>query len=356
MSFNTFGRLFRFTSWGESHGEAIGCVVDGVPSMIPLSEADIQPWLDRRRPAQSRYTTQRKESDTVKILSGVFNGVTTGAPISLLIQNEDQKSKDYDDIKDKFRPGHADFTYWAKYGVRDYRGGGRASARETAMRVAAGAIARKVLGGVSIYGSMVQMGDDYIDYMNWDWNEIENNPFWCPDAKAAARWAEKLDAIRKSGSSIGAVVEISALNVPQGLGAPIYHKLDADLAGAMMSINAVKGVEIGDGFSSALLRGEENADRMRMESGIPTFLTNHAGGILGGISTGQPVVVRFAVKPTSSILNAVETIDVYGENTTIQTKGRHDPCVGIRAVPVGEAMMACVLADHLLMQRAQQGA
>ncbi len=356
MSFNTFGHLFRFTTWGESHGEAIGCVVDGVPSNIALSEADIQPWLDKRKPAQSKYTTQRKETDTVKILSGVFEGKTTGTPISLVIFNEDQKSKDYGDIKDKFRPGHADYTYMEKYGIRDYRGGGRSSARETAMRVAAGAIARKVLGkSVLIRGAMVQMGEDIADPENYNWKQVGSNPFWCPDKEAAARWAEQLDAVRKSGSSVGAVIEVVAEGVPVGWGAPIYKKLDADLAGAMMSINAVKGVEIGDGFAAASLHGEDNADRMRGKGGKVQFLSNHAGGILGGISTGQPVVVRFAVKPTSSILTPVETIDTHGKNTTIMTKGRHDPCVGIRAVPVGEAMMACVLADHLLMHRAQQG-
>lgn len=351
MTFNTFGNIFRFTSWGESHGEAIGCVVDGVPSLIDLCEADIQVWLDKRKPAQSRYTTQRQESDTVKILSGVFEGKTTGTPISLIIHNEDQKSKDYSEIKDKFRPGHADYTYWEKYGIRDYRGGGRSSARETAMRVAAGAIARKILGnGISIRGSMVQMGDDRIDSRLLDLSEIDKNPFWCADAKAAARWAEKLDVIRKSGSSIGAVIEVVADGVPVGLGAPIYKKLDADIAGAMMSINAVKAVEIGDGFASAALTGEQNADCMRaMAGGKVHFESNHAGGILGGISTGQQIVARFAVKPTSSILNAVDTIDIHGNNTTIMTKGRHDPCVGIRAVPVGEAMLACVLADHYLM-------
>lgn len=348
MSFNSFGHMFRVTTWGESHGEAIGCVVDGVPSLIPLSEADIQPYLDARKPAQSKYTTQRKESDRVKILSGVFEGKTTGTPISLMIVNEDQKSKDYGEIKDKFRPGHADYTYWEKYGIRDYRGGGRSSARETAMRVAAGAIARKVLGStVTIRGAMVQMGDDKAEKR--DWKQVSKNPFWCPDAKAAERWAKQLDAIRKGGSSIGAVIEIVAEGVPVGLGAPIYKKLDADLAAAMMSINAVKGVEIGDGFAAAALRGEDNADRMRSKGGKAQFLSNHAGGILGGISTGQPVVVRFAVKPTSSILTPVETIDIHGKNTTIVTKGRHDPCVGIRAVPVGEAMMALVLADHVLM-------
>ena len=356
MSFNTFGHLFRFTSWGESHGEAIGCVVDGVPSNIPLSEADIQPWLDKRKPAQSRYTTQRKETDTVKILSGVFEGKTTGTPISLIIFNEDQKSKDYGDIKDKFRPGHADYTYMEKYGIRDYRGGGRSSARETAMRVAAGAIARKILGkGITIRAAMIQMGDDMVDADDWNWKEITKNPFWCPDKETAARWEEQLDAVRKEGSSVGAVIEVIAEGVPAGWGAPIYKKLDADLASALMGINAVKGVEIGDGFASAALSGVENADRMRAKGKKVEFMSNHAGGILGGISTGQPIVARFAVKPTSSILTPVETVDIHHHNTTIMTKGRHDPCVGIRAVPVGEAMMACVLADHLLLHRAQQG-
>lgn len=357
MTFNTFGHMFRFTTFGESHGEAIGCVVDGVPSLIPLSESDIQPFLDARKPAQSKFTTQRKESDTVKILSGVFDSKTTGAPIGLLIQNEDQKSKDYDEIKDKFRPGHADYTYHAKYGIRDYRGGGRSSARETAMRVAAGAIARKILNssphrgeGIKITAYMVQMGEHKI--AQFDTKEIGNNPFWCPDAAMAAKWAEYLDTIRKGGSSIGAVIEVVAEGVPAGLGAPVYKKLDADLAAAFMGINAVKGVEIGAGFSAATLSGSENADRMRIENGQVSFLTNSAGGILGGISTGQPIVARFAVKPTSSILQPVETVDVHGNNTTIQTKGRHDPCVGIRAVPVAEAMMACVLADHFLMAKA----
>lgn len=353
MTFNTFGHLFRFTTWGESHGEAIGCVVDGVPPLIDLCEGDIQVWLDKRKPAQSRYTTQRQESDTVKILSGVFEGKTTGTPISLIIHNEDQKSKDYSEIKDKFRPAHADYTYLQKYGIRDYRGGGRSSARETAMRVAAGAIARKILGSaITIRGSMVQMGDDKIDNKLCNIAEIENNPFWCADAQAATRWSEKLDAIRKNGSSTGAVIEIIAEGVPIGFGAPIYKKLDADIATAIMSINAVKGVEIGDGFASAALSGEQNADCMRSAGGKVVFESNHAGGILGGISTGQSVVVRFAVKPTSSILKEVDTIDINGNNTTIQTKGRHDPCVGIRAVPVGEAMLACVLADHYLMVKA----
>jgi chorismate synthase len=354
MTFNTFGHLFRFTTWGESHGEAIGCVVDGVPSMISLSEGDIQPFLDKRKPAQSKYTTQRGESDTVKILSGVFEGKTTGAPISLIIQNEDQKSKDYGEIKDKFRPAHADYTYQAKYGIRDYRGGGRTSARETAMRVAAGAIARKILGdSIKITGYMVQMGDDKAEAANFDAAQISQNPFWCADAQAAARWAEKLDLIRKDGSSIGAVIEVVADGVPVGFGAPLYKKLDADIASAFMSINAVKGVEIGDGFASAALSGAENADQMRAgANGTLIFTSNHAGGILGGISSGQQIVARFVVKPTSSILQEVETVDINGNNTTIRTKGRHDPCVGIRAVPVGEAMLACVLADHYLMYQA----
>jgi chorismate synthase len=354
MASNSFGTIFRFTTWGESHGVAIGCVVDGCPSLIDLTEADIQPFLDKRKPAQSRYTTQRKESDTVKILSGTFEGKTTGTPISLIIHNEDQKSKDYGDIKDSFRPGHADYTYQQKYGIRDYRGGGRSSARETAMRVAAGAIARKIIAsaGISITGYLVQIGDDKIDRANFDLSEIDRNPFWSPDAAAATRWATTLDEVRKAGSSLGAIIEVVAENVPAGLGEPIYDKLDSDLARAMMSINAVKAVEIGDGFAAAALRGEQNADRMRAnpQSPIPnpSFLSNHAGGILGGISSGQPVVVRFAVKPTSSILTPVETITKSGENTEIATRGRHDPCVGIRAVPVGEAMMACVLADHWL--------
>lgn len=350
MASNSFGTIFRFTTWGESHGPAIGCVIDGCPSRIALSEADIQPWLDKRKPGQSKFTTQRREPDTVKILSGVFEGKTTGTPISLVIENEDQKSKDYGDIKDSFRPGHADFTYDAKYGIRDYRGGGRSSARETAMRVAAGAVARKILddAGISVKGYLVQVGTDPVDRANFDEAEIGNNPFWSPDAKAAARWAETLDKVRKEGSSLGAVIEVVATGVPAGLGEPIYDKLDSDLARAMMSINAVKAVEIGDGFAAAALRGEQNADRMRQGAGGVEFQSNHAGGILGGISSGQPVVVRFAVKPTSSILTPVETVNKAGEETNIVTKGRHDPCVGIRAVPVGEAMMACVLADHWL--------
>jgi len=361
MSHNSFGHLFRVTTFGESHGPALGCVVDGCPPLIPLTEGDIQGDLDRRRPGQSRFTTQRREPDTVRILSGVFEDdtgvqVTTGTPIGLQIDNVDQRSKDYGDIKDKFRPGHADFTYQAKYGIRDYRGGGRSSARETAMRVAAGAIARKVLSGVRIRGALVQMGPHTIDRANWDWNEVGNNPFFCPDAKAAAFFEIYLDGIRKSGSSVGAVIELVAEGVPAGWGAPIYGKLDADIAGALMSINAVKGVEIGAGMDAAALTGEENADEIRMgNDGKPLFTANHAGGILGGISTGQPIVARFAVKPTSSILSPRATIDRHGHETEILTKGRHDPCVGIRAVPVGEAMLACVLADHLLRHRAQVG-
>ncbi|HEX7388988.1 MAG TPA: chorismate synthase [Acidiphilium sp.] len=357
MSHNSFGHLFRVTTWGESHGPAIGCVIDGMPPRIPLNEADIQPFLDRRRPGQSRFTTQRREPDQVRILSGVFEGLTTGTPIALLIENVDQRSKDYANIADRFRPGHADIAYLWKYGIRDPRGGGRSSARETAMRVAAGAVARKILGdSVVIRGALVQMGPHPIDRERFDRAEVERNDFFCPDPVAALQWAETLDAVRRDGSSLGAVVEITAEGVPPGLGAPVYTKLDADLAGAMMSINAVKGVEIGDGFAAATLRGEDNADAMRMNpDGTVRFLANHAGGILGGISTGQPIVARFAVKPTSSILTEVESVDATGEEIMVQTKGRHDPCVGIRAVPVGEAMMACVLADHLLRHRAQCG-
>jgi chorismate synthase len=360
MAGNTFGTVFRFTSWGESHGPAIGCVVDGAPPLIALKEADIQRWLDRRRPGTSRFTTQRQEADAVKILSGVFEGQTTGAPIQLLIENTDQRSRDYTNIKDSFRPGHADYTYWAKYGIRDYRGGGRASARETATRVAAGAIARKILEkfigpGVTIRGALIQIGPHAIDRAQWDWNAVEGNPFWCPDDAAATRWAEYLDGIRKSGSSVGAIVEIVASGIPPGLGDPIYDKLDGDIARALMTINAVKGVEIGAGFAAAALSGEENADEMRLQDGKPVFLSNQAGGILGGISTGQDIVARFAVKPTSSILTPRRTITASGEEVEISTKGRHDPCVGIRAVPVGEAMLACVLADHLMRHRAQCG-
>jgi chorismate synthase len=354
MSHNTFGHLFRVTTWGESHGPAIGCVVDGCPSRLPLTEADIQPWLDKRRPGQSKFTTQRQEPDQVRILSGVFEGLTTGTPISLVIENQDQRSRDYAAISSQFRPGHADLTYDIKYGIRDYRGGGRSSARETAMRVAAGAVARKVLGsGVTIRGALVQIGPHRIDRSRWDWDEIEGNPFFCPDAVAAQTWETYLSEVRKSGSSAGAVIEIVAEGAPPGLGAPIYGKLDADIAGALMSINAVKGVEIGDGFAAAALSGEANADEMRMRDGLVEFGSNHAGGILGGISSGQPIVARFAVKPTSSILTPRQSVDRAGQDIDVVTKGRHDPCVGIRAVPVGEAMVACVLADHLMRHRAQ---
>src|SRR5689334_9973554 len=357
MAGNSFGTAFRVTTWGESHGPAIGCVVDGTPPRLPLTEGDIQHWLDRRKPGQSRFTTQRREADRVKILSGVFDGVTTGTPILLVIENEDVRSKDYAAIKDSFRPGHADYTYWRKYGVRDYRGGGRASARETASRVAAGAIARKVLGdGITIRGALVQMGPHKIDRARWDWDAVEDNPFWTPDRQAAQLWEAFLDEVRRAGSSTGAVIEVVASGVPAGLGDPIYDKLDADLAKAMMSINAVKAVEIGAGFAAASLSGEENADEMRMKDGAVTFLSNHAGGILGGISTGQDIVLRFAVKPTSSILKPMRTVDAAGNDTEIETHGRHDPCVGIRAVPVGEAMLAAVLADHLLRYRAIGGA
>ena len=362
MSHNCYGHLFRVTTFGESHGAALGCVVDGCPPLIPLEAADIQGDLDRRKPGTSRFTTQRREADEVKILSGVMTDdsgtqVTTGAPIALLIENTDQRSKDYSDIKDKYRPGHADYVYDAKYGIRDYRGGGRSSARETAARVAAGAIARKVVPQVRVRGALVAMGTLAIDRANWDWNEVARNPFFCPDAKAAERFADYLDGVRKSGSSVGAVIELVAEGAPAGWGAPIYGKLDSELASALMSINAVKGVEIGDGFAAAQLSGEENADEMRAgNDGKPRFLSNHAGGVLGGISTGQPVVARFAVKPTSSILSPRRTITRSGEETEIVTKGRHDPCVGIRAVPVGEAMMAIVLADAFLRHRGQIGA
>ncbi|MBN9553079.1 MAG: chorismate synthase [Alphaproteobacteria bacterium] len=366
MSHNSFGHLLRVTTFGESHGPAIGCVVDGCPPGIALTEADIQRDLDRRRPGQSKFVTQRQEPDAVKILSGVFRDermaeqLTTGTPIGLLIENVDQRSKDYSDIRDKYRPGHADYTYDAKYGLRDYRGGGRQSARETAMRVAAGAIARKILdrlyGKVAIRGALVQMGTQTIDRARWDWAETANNPFFCPDAGAVAPWTEYLEGVRKQGSSVGAIVEVVAEGIPAGLGAPIYAKLDNELASALMSINAVKGVEIGDGFATAAMSGEANADEMRMgNDGKPVFLSNHAGGILGGISTGQPIVARFAVKPTSSILAPRRTIDRSGAESEIITKGRHDPCVGIRAVPVGEAMMALVLADQALRHRGQVG-
>ncbi len=371
MSHNSFGHLFRVTTFGESHGIAMGCVVDGCPPGIALTEADIQPWLDKRKPGTSKFVTQRRESDTVKILSGVFQDermkrqVTTGAPIALLIQNEDQRSKDYGEIRDKFRPGHADYTYMAKYGVRDYRGGGRSSARETAARVAAGAVARKVLDSlfkkVTVRGALVAIGAKDISRANWDWAQVAKNDFFCPDAEAVPVWTRYMESLRKKGSSIGAVIELVADGIPAGLGAPIYGKLDSELASALMSINAVKGVEIGDGFAAARLSGEENADEMRKGPSSksnkvgPKFLSNHAGGILGGISSGQQVVARFAVKPTSSILTPRKTIDVSGADTSIVTKGRHDPCVGIRAVPVGEAMMACVLADAALRHRAQVG-
>ena len=356
MAGNSFGTLFRFTTWGESHGPAIGVVVDGAPPRLPLSEPDIQRWLDKRKPGQSRFTTQRREEDLVRILSGVFDGVTTGTPIQLVIENTDQRSRDYRNIADRFRPGHADYTYWRKYGIRDYRGGGRASARETASRVAAGAVARQILGpAVAIRGALVQVGEHPIDRAAWDWRVVEENPFWCPDAAMAAVWADYLDSVRKAGSSAGAVIEIIASGVPAGLGEPIYDKLDGDIARALMTINAVKGVEIGAGFGAAALRGEENADEMRMAGGKVAFLSNNAGGILGGISTGQDIVARFAVKPTSSILTPMKSVDVDGNEVEVATHGRHDPCVGIRAVPVGEAMVACVLADHLLRHRALGG-
>jgi chorismate synthase len=362
MSHNTFGHLFRVTTWGESHGAAIGCVVDGCPPRIAISEAEIQAWMEKRRPGQSRFTTQRRETDTVKILSGVFADeasgklLTTGTPIALEIQNEDARSKDYAEIAASYRPGHADFTYQAKYGIRDWRGSGRASARETATRVAAGAIARKVIPGVTVRGALVQVGPHRIDRANWNWAEVDNNPLFSPDVKAAALWADYLDGVRKSGSSVGAVIEVVAEGVPPGWGSPIYAKLDAEIAAAMMSINAVKAVEIGEGFAAAALSGEDNADEMRMgNDGKPLFASNHAGGVLGGISTGQPVVVRFAVKPTSSILNPRRTVNQSGEEVEISTKGRHDPCVGIRAVPIGEAMLAIVLTDQYLRHRAQVG-
>jgi len=362
MSHNSFGHIFRFTTWGESHGPALGCVIDGCPPGLSLTEAEIQHWLDRRRPGQSRFTTQRREPDAVRILSGVFEDertggpVTTGTPISLMIENVDQRSKDYSDIRDKFRPGHADFTYQAKYGVRDYRGGGRSSARETAARVAAGAVARKVIPQVTVRGALVQVGEKTIDRDRWTWNAVDDNPFFCPDPVAAEEWTDYLDAVRKAGSSVGAVVEVVADGVPAGWGEPVYGKLDQDIASAMMSINAVKGVEIGNGFAAAALSGEENADEIRAgNDGKPVFLSNNAGGILGGISSGQQIVARFAVKPTSSILTPRRTVTRSGEDTEILTRGRHDPCVGIRAVPVGEAMLALVLADHALRHRGQTG-
>jgi chorismate synthase len=355
MSLNTFGHLLRFTTWGESHGPAIGAVVDGCPPGLILSEADIQPFLDKRRPGQSKFTTQRQEPDEVRILSGVYEGQTTGTPISLMIENVDQRSKDYSDVAAKYRPGHADYAYDAKYGLRDPRGGGRSSARETASRVAAGAVARKIMPGVKITAYLVEIGGIAIDRGRFDLADIDRNPFWCPDAVTAAIWEEHLDAARLSGSSLGAIVECVATGVPAGWGSPLYHKLDAQLANAAMSINAVKAVEIGDGFAAARLRGEENADRMRPGEDGPEFLSNHAGGIAGGISTGQPIVVRMALKPTSSILTPVETINKDGQAAEIVTKGRHDPCVGIRAAPVLEAMVALVLADAMLLQRGQTG-
>jgi chorismate synthase len=359
MPLNSFGHMFRVTTWGESHGPALGATVDGCPPGVMLEASMLRHWLDRRKPGTSKYTTQRREADEVEILSGVFEGQTTGHPIQLMIRNTDQRSKDYGDIVGKFRPGHADYTYWLKYGIRDHRGGGRASARETAARVAAGGVARAALAalvpGLTITGAMVQMGPHRIDRANWDWDEIARNPFWTPDAAAAADWAGYLDGLRKSGNSVGAVIEVVGRGVPAGLGVPVYGKLDTELAAAMMSINAVKGVEIGDGFGAAALTGEDNADEIRMGNDGPRFLSNHAGGILGGISSGQDIVVRFAVKPTSSILTPRATIDKAGNETEIVTTGRHDPCVGIRAVPVGEAMMACVLLDHVLLHRGQIG-
>jgi chorismate synthase len=355
MSFNSFGRVFRFSTWGESHGPAIGAMVDGCPPGLELSEADIQPWLDLRKPGTSKFTTQRREPDAVRILSGVFEGRTTGTPISLMIENTDQRSKDYSDVAKAYRPGHADYAYDAKYGFRDYRGGGRSSARETASRVAAGAVARLVIPEVDIFAYVSEIGGDAIDIVNFDPSQIGQNPFFCPDAEAARRWEALVDGARKDGSSLGAVVECIASGVPAGWGAPLYAKLDSELASAMMSINAVKGVEIGDGFAAARLRGEQNADPMRPGNDGPLFLANHAGGIAGGISTGQPVKVRVAFKPTSSILIPVETVTREGEASDIITKGRHDPCVGIRGVPVVEAMMALVLADQKLLHRAQCG-
>ena len=356
MSHNSFGHLFKFTTWGESHGPAIGCVVDGCPPNIPITEAEIQVFLDQRKPGTSKYVTQRKEPDAVKILSGVFEGVTTGTPISLLIENTDQRSKDYSDIKSRYRPGHADFTYDAKYGVRDYRGGGRSSARETANRVAAGAIARKVLGeGIKIRAALIQIGEHIVNGDNWDWDETTKNPFWCPDKDMAKVWAEYLDGVRKSGNSVGAIIEVRASGVPAGWGAPVYGKLDQDIASGLMSINAAKGVEIGSGFAAAAFSGTDNADEIRMENGKPVFLSNHSGGILGGISNGDEIVARLAIKPTSSILTETRSIDADGNEIDVTTKGRHDPCVGVRAAPICEAMLAVVLADHKLRHRGQVG-
>ncbi|MFT7059616.1 MAG: chorismate synthase [Pseudorhodobacter sp.] len=359
MSYNTFGHLFRVTTWGESHGPALGATIDGCPPGLALTEADIQPWLDKRKPGQNKFTTQRKEADQVRILSGTYEGRSTGTPIQLMIENTDQRSKDYSEISQKFRPGHADITYHQKYGLRDPRGGGRSSARETAARVAAGGVARVALAqlapALQITGYMVQMGPHGIDRTQFDWGQIDQNPFWVPDATAAENWAIYLDALRKDHNSVGAIIEVTARNMPAGIGAPVYAKLDTDLAAAMMSINAVKGVEIGEGMAAAALTGIENADEIRMGPNGPEFLSNHAGGILGGISTGQDVVVRFSVKPTSSILTPRQTVTVTGDEVDLITKGRHDPCVGIRAVPVGEAMMACVLLDHILLDRGQTG-
>ncbi len=360
MSFNTFGKIFRFTTWGESHGPAIGCIVDGCPPNIALSEKDIQKDMNRRRPGNTKFVSQRKESDEVEILSGVFNGKTTGTPISIIIKNEDKRSRDYESIKNKFRPGHADFTYFKKYGIRDYRGGGRQSARETASRVAAGAIAKTVLTNIigkkfNVNGAVIQLGLMGCDRNNWNNSEIRKNPFFCPDKQSVKLWEKYLMAVRKSGSSCGAIIELRANGIPAGLGAPIYSKLDSDIASALMSINAVKGVNIGSGMSSAYLSGEENSDEMRSLSGKIKFKSNNAGGILGGISSGQEIIASFAVKPTSSIVNNRETINKKGKNTNISVRGRHDPCVGIRAVPIGEAMISCVLLDHFLMNRAQCG-
>ena len=360
MSFNTFGKIFRFTTWGESHGPAIGCIIDGCPPNIPISEKEIQIDMDRRRPGNTKFVSQRKESDKIEILSGVFDGKSTGTPISILIRNEDKRSRDYESIKNKFRPGHADFTYFKKYGIRDFRGGGRQSARETASRVAAGGIAKIVLKNLlgkkfSVIGAVTQLGLMSCDRNNWNNNEIRKNPFFCPDKKSVKLWEKYLLAVRKSGSSCGAIIELRANGIPAGLGSPIYSKLDADIASGLMSINAVKGVNVGSGMTSAYLSGEENSDEMKSSSGKVKFKSNNAGGILGGISSGQEIITSFAVKPTSSIINSRETVDKKGKNTKISVKGRHDPCVGIRAVPVGEAMLSCILLDHLLMNRAQCG-
>jgi len=353
MSSNSIGKLFSFTTWGESHGKAIGCIIDGVPSNIELQENEIQTFLDKRKPGQSKYTTQRKEDDKIEILSGVFEGKTTGHPISLIIYNNDQRSKDYSEIREKFRPGHADYTYWKKYGIRDYRGGGRSSARETAMRVAAGAIARKVIwkkigNQAKITGALIQIGNSKINYNNWNENFISENEFFCPDEQLITEWKNLIDNARKDGSSLGAIIEVRASGIPAGLGEPIYDKLDSDIAKALMTINAVKGVEIGNGFDSVNEDGKTNVDEMILKEGKPTFLSNNNGGILGGISSGQNIICRFVVKPTSSITSERKTIDINLQETTISTKGRHDPCVGIRAVPVGEAMIATTIADHCL--------